>query len=70
MKVKAKNWLNVGGKWYPTGEIFEIASIAGIEESVEVIAEPESDEPKPEPETQEETTEVAPKKRGRTKKQV
>lgn len=47
MKVKAKHWLNVDGEWHPAGEPFEVESIAGFEESVEVIAEAKS-EPKPE----------------------
>ena len=58
-KVKAKHWLNIDGTWHGTGETFEVESIAGIREHVEVIAEaPEAVEPEPivepEPETEEE----------------
>lgn len=47
MKVKAKHWLNVDGDWHPAGDIFDVESVAGFEESVEVVSEPES-EVKPE----------------------
>ena len=68
LKVKAKHWLNVSGDWYKAGDVFEIESIAGIENSVEVIAEPEPvKKPKQEPEKTE-TAETSPKRRGRSTK--
>lgn len=68
MKVKAKHWLNVGGVWHGTGEEFEVKSIAGFEDSVEVVAEPKAvEQPKETPE-KETTGTPAPKRRGRTVK--
>lgn len=68
MKVKAKHWLNVNGEWHPKDDIFEVESIDGFAESVEVIAEPESvKKPKQEPEKTE-TAETTPKRRGRSTK--
>ena len=52
-KVKAKHWLNIDGTWHGTGETFEVGSIAGIREHVEVIAET-PDEVVPEPEKEQE----------------
>lgn len=39
MKVKAKHWINANGDWHKCGEIFEVNTLAGIEDAVEVIAE-------------------------------
>ena len=41
MKVKAKHWLNVEGTWHSPDEVFEVESVAGIADAVEVIAESE-----------------------------
>ena len=69
MKVKAKHWLNVDGEWYRAGDIFEVESVDGFAESVEVIAEPETvKKPKQEPVKEPETAETAPKRRGRSTK--
>ena len=39
MKVKAKHWINANGNWYKPGEAFEVESVIGFENAVEVIAE-------------------------------
>ena len=39
MIVKAKHWLNVDGTWHGPNEQFEVGSVAGIRDAVEVIAE-------------------------------
>lgn len=65
-KVKARHWLNINGTWHGTGETFEVESLAGIRENVEVIAEiPDVVEPEPEKEQEpvaEEVTEPEPEK--------
>ena len=71
MKVKAKHWLNVEGNWHPAGEEFEVESIAGIVNSVEVIAEtapePGKETEKAEAKAEAEKPAEAPKRRGRSK---
>lgn len=68
MQVKAKHWINYDGEWHPAGDVFEVASVDGFAESVEVIAETEPvKKPKQEPEKTE-TAEVSPKRRGRSTK--
>ena len=44
MKVKAKRWINVGGEWHGAGDVFDVPSLAGIGNAVEVVAEPRVEE--------------------------
>lgn len=47
-KVIAKRWINVGGNWYKKGDKFFAASLTGIADAVEVVAdEPEAPAEKP-----------------------
>ena len=65
MKVKAKHWINANGNWYKPGETFEVDTVIGFENAVEVVAEepkvvePVKEEPEkgnPEPEQVTKTT--------------
>lgn len=75
MKVRAKHWLNADGEWHKAGDEFEVESIAGIEEAVEVVAEtkpvgkkaePKAETPEEKPEEKAEKAEP-PRRRGRAK---
>ena len=38
-RVIAKRWLNVNGDWHQAGDTFEVESLAGIADAVEVVSE-------------------------------
>ena len=71
-KVVAKHWLKVGDAWYAKGEVFEVESLAGIANAVEVISdepeiaapvEPVKEEPEP---VKQETPKAASTRRRKT----
>ena len=70
MKVKAKWAVKVNGKWHNATETFEVESLDGLEDAVEVIEgakEPETAETEAEPEVQ---AEPKPKAAARTRRKI
>ena len=69
MKVKAKHWLNANGEWHRAGDEFDVESIAGMEDSVEVVADTQSRKPEKSNDgaAAEEAQAEAPKRRGRSR---
>ena len=71
MKVKAKWAIKVNGKWHNATEVFDVDSLDGLENAVEVIEEPKQvrmEEAVPEkPEVPADEPEAEPKPRAATR---
>lgn len=71
MKVKAKWAIKVNGKWHNATEVFDVESLDGLENAVEVVGEPKQvrmEEVVPEkPEAPADEPEAEPKPRAATR---